>query len=152
MPWIKPILTLLGAFTLLAVLASCSISQAQSPAGADLDGTAWTLVALNGNPPLAGLNVTLNFGQGQQQGQVSGSSGCNSYGGKYTTANNTLKISDVMSTLMACQRDDIMQQEREYVSAIQKAATYKIENGRLEIGDAGGQTILVFTSAGKQNP
>ncbi len=37
-----------------------------------------------------------------------------------------------------------MQQEQAYMQALQKAATYKIENGRLEIGDAGGKTILVF--------
>ncbi len=149
MSQIKLILTLLSAAALLSVLAACSTSQAE---GANLDGTTWTLVSLNGNPPVSGSNITLHFGQGQQRGQVNGSSGCNSYGGKYTATQNTLKLSDIMSTLMACQRDDIMQQEQMYLSALQKAASYKIENSRLEIGDAGGQTILVFTSAGKQNP
>ncbi len=134
----KPVLTMALGLILLAMLVSCGSTN--------LDGTTWVLVSLNGQPPVAGSNIRLHFGVGQQQRQFEGFSGCNSYGGTYTSDQNTLKFVEIQSTAMACERQDLMQQEQVYVQALQKAATYQIENGRLEIGDAGGQTVLVFQS------
>ena len=48
---------------------------------ADLDGTSWTLLEIDGEEPaLADAEVTLSF----QDGQVSGSGGCNNYTGSFS--------------------------------------------------------------------
>jgi heat shock protein HslJ len=63
-----------------------------------LDGTEWTLISLNGSDVIEGTTITLSF----TDGQVGGNAGCNSYGGQYTATNETLTITDIVSTMMAC--------------------------------------------------
>ncbi len=60
----KQILTTVLGLILLAVLPACGVFGIQPSGGADLNGTTWVLVSLNGNPPVAGSNIRLHFGAG----------------------------------------------------------------------------------------
>ena len=115
-----------------------------------LGGTAWTVINYNnGNEAvvgmIAGSEVTLNFGT---DGNVSGSAGCNRYTGAYQAENQTLKVSQLATTMMMCASPEgVMEQETKYVAALQKAATYSIDGNMLTIRDASGATQVIATPA-----
>ncbi len=107
---------------------------------APLDGTEWSLISMDGEATLQGHPVTLYF-----RGETGGSAGCNSYGGKYEVDGNSLRFPEgISSTAMACASEDAMNQETEFLRALQQTETYRIAGDRLELMDARGQLILVF--------
>ena len=100
-----------------------------------LQGTEWVLVSLNGNALLEGKAVTLRFGGTS----VEGSGGCNTYGGSYTASGESLRLSDLEWTEMACMDPEgVMEQEGQYLASLQNAAVYSIMDDRLEIRDENG--------------
>ena len=124
---------------ILALLAACVFPGSSS---AGLEG-AWTLTSINGQPPIAGSTISATF----ENGEVGGRSGCNSYGGKYSASGKKLSTSALMMTEMACMDPQgVMEQEAAYLQALSQAASFTATDGRLEIRNASGETILVFTA------
>jgi heat shock protein HslJ len=105
-----------------------------------LNSTSWSLSTIDETPALQGILVTIAFADGQ----VSGSSGCNSYGGSYKVNGEKITIRSLVSTLMACQDMDIMEQEQTYMQYLQNAQTYQIDSDQLQIATIDGK-VLVFT-------
>jgi len=119
----------------------------RSGTSADLVGSQWVLVSLNGDSLIEGTNITLNFAEGI----LSGFAGCNAYGGgpdsgKYVaTDKGTLTILQVAWTVQDCPTPGgVMEQEAAYTFAFQNAAAYGVMDDRLEIDNAAGETTLVF--------
>jgi heat shock protein HslJ len=115
---------------------------------ADLVGTEWVLISLNGNSLIEDTEITLNF----EKEFLGGFMGCNGYGGgpdsgRYTaTDDGTLTIPhEIAVTLQLCSEPaGIMEQEAAYIEALRNAAAYRVMDGRLEIDNAAGETILLF--------
>lgn len=112
--------------------ASTSESQQEPVTEGNLMGTQWILESYGpsgaettviGETPL-----TLNF---SHDGQVTGSGGCNSFGGTYQVEDGTLVLGEIVSTLMACVDSELMEQERQYLDALQTVSTIELENDRL---------------------
>jgi heat shock protein HslJ len=132
----------------LLLLSGCRGEPEESP----LDGTAWTLVALNGDAPIENSNITLSF----SDGFVSGFAGCNTYRSlivgsdedkyRYTaTEDGALTIPGFFITEKDCSTPEgVMQQEQAYVEALRNVATYRRIGERLEIDNAAGETTLIF--------
>ena len=82
------------------------------PTTNSLVNTQWQLTSFGGpnaeTPVTGDKALTLEFRPG---GQVGGSGGCNSFGGKYQVQGNTLSISQIVSTMMACVTQGVMEQE-----------------------------------------
>ena len=77
-----------------------------------------------------------------EDGQASGSAGCNQYFGGYELSGSKLSIPGPLgSTMMACP-EDIMEQERVYLQALQAAESYEIDGDELRINC--GEEVLVF--------
>ena len=114
------------------------------PAAVDpaLRDTEWLLTSLLGDSLLAGSRITLNLGREGFEGYA----GCNNYGGEYEAADGgILLVSDIFHTEMDCPSPEgVMEHEMAYVQALCSSATYRLTDGRLEITDASGETILVF--------
>jgi putative lipoprotein len=91
-----------------------------------------------------GSTVTLEF---NADGQLSGNGGCNGYGGKYEIQGSSIKITEVVSTLMACADDAVTQQESQYFKALQSASGFEVSGDTLTILYDNGQSKLIF---GKQ--
>ncbi len=105
------------------------------------DGTSWTLIELNGQPPLAGTTITLAFAGGK----ASGSAGCNHYQGPYPPGPDPADSVIFEITVMGCLVPaGIMEQEQAYVVALQHAASRAQTADRLEFFDAAGKQTLVF--------
>jgi heat shock protein HslJ len=117
---------------------------------ADLAGTEWALTSLNGEGLIEGTEITLFF----EETFLGGSMTCNGYGsgpdsGKYVARDDsTLDILQPLAvTVQLCSSPEgIMEQEAAYIEALLSAATYRVIVDRLEIDDADGETILVFTT------
>jgi heat shock protein HslJ len=105
--------------------------------------TVWVLESMGdpNNPTEveSGVIITAIFGE---QGNLSGTSGCNNYVASYTLQDNQIKIEQAISTMMACTQG--MEQEAAYLKALSSAKTYQIEGARLKITYDGG--VLVYTS------
>jgi heat shock protein HslJ len=76
--------------------------------------------------------------------KLSGSGGCNQYSAEYTTtASNGITITQPISTLMACE-NNLMQQESQYFSLLQKATKYEVSGDQLTLFDINGIKLLVY--------
>jgi heat shock protein HslJ len=137
----------------LAAVASfaCNAGDNASPTGAtpvetasgasSLASTTWRLVSIDGREALAGVRVTAIF---TDEGRVSGSAGCNLYTGSALVKGEQLSVGLLATTLMACNAEGVMLQEQNYLSALEKAATYRVAGSELRLGPSPGAVILVF--------
>jgi len=110
-----------------------------------LANTNWRLVSFGvagaEAPVIEGTSLTLEFGAG---GRVGGSGGCNSYGGEYQVNGATLSINNIVSTLMACADERVMEQEQRYFQALEASARFELAGDRLTISHDDGQGALNF--------
>jgi heat shock protein HslJ len=135
------------AVTLLALaVIGLGVVGSASPASGGLTGNIWMLTGLDGKAPLAGTSVTAEF---TSAGAVSGSGGCNRYGGKIRTLGKTIRISSLVSTEMAC-KPTIMIQESAYLKALASARRYSIDGGSLTLETLGGGALATFKAQSQQ--
>jgi len=110
----------------------------------DLEDKTWVLESY-GEPD--SLNTVLedseiNITFDSAEGTVNGSAGCNSYFGDYEVKGNKLSLpGPIGSTLMSC-GEEIDEQERQYLGALEVTESFKIEGDKLTINC--GQQVLVF--------
>ena len=116
---------LLSIAFLLVLLSACGALPAASDS---MDGTSWELYAISKHRPIEDSNITIAF----EDGQVSGSSGCNSYGGEYQISGKNIEFGMLISTLMACD-EPIMEQESSFMQMLGDAHRFELVDGQLQI-------------------
>jgi peptidyl-Lys metalloendopeptidase len=135
---------LVSATILIAVLlAACATAEPdQSPAGgAVLPGTEWVLTSLAGNAPMPGTQIALSF----EEESLGGSGGCNTYRGSYAASEDSLALSDLYWTEMAClEPEGVLDQELAYLNTLNTVASYRVDAGQLALYDGAGTQVLVF--------
>lgn len=104
----------------------------------ELLGTKWDLITFGEQAPVPGSKLTINF----EGGELGGSAGCNSYFGSYTVDGTNLNISQVGSTMMACMGNGLMEQESQFLTMLQAAATFTLSADQLTIHTAEGDLIF----------
>jgi heat shock protein HslJ len=92
---------------------------------------------------LADTPVTLEF----TFDGIGGSAGCNSYFGGVTLDGSAITISDIISTLMLCAPDNLMNQEAAYLQTLATVAAYTITDDQLQMTNAAGEMVLTFTAS-----
>ncbi|GAB4477292.1 MAG: hypothetical protein Kow00124_20300 [Anaerolineae bacterium] len=129
-----------AALVLIGLLATaCSAAGA-----ADLAGTNWALVTLNGEALAPDTEITLTFEVADGEARIGGTGGCNSYGGNYEQSGSALTFRDVFSTLMACE-GPVMDQELSYFNALAGVTGFSLEGETLRLTGQGVE--LVFQAA-----
>lgn len=125
----------------------------EEPAARDFQKTEWTLTAfeetsgegdmasVSATPVLDSTSVTLTI----DEGQFSGSGGCNRYGGKVEITDNKLKFGPAFSTRKLC-GEEVMNQERRFLETLSKMTSYKIKGDRLTLLDENGKLSLQFSA------
>ena len=113
---------------------------------APLVGTLWGFAGfLDANvarSPLAGTEITAQF---DEEGNLGGSAGCNNYSTTYEVSGNQISISGpIASTMMMCPTPGVMEQEGEYLAALETVSSYAIEAKQLTLFNAQGQAILTY--------
>ncbi len=126
---------------LLALAAGCASSSRTAGPVADLSGTRWTVVSIDGNAPVRGdeaLSVEFSV-----DGRVSGNSGCNSYSGPWIRDDTTLRIGELLSTRRACADERRQRQETRLLDILQGEASLRRErDDRISLRKDGGALLL----------
>jgi heat shock protein HslJ len=118
------------------------------PAG--ISGTSWKLNAFNNGQGafvdvLSGTEITANFGE---DGTMSGTAGCNNYTTQYTVDGSSITIGMAASTMMMCaEPSGIMEQETQYLAAIQKATSFVNLGAVLYLADAQNTPVAYYSPA-----
>ena len=88
--------------------------------------TVWTLVMMNEAPVPAETTITAMFTPAEtpDTGNISGSSGCNTYNAGYTLSGDSLTVQPASVTMMACSTG--MDMEQSYLQALQASTAYEI--------------------------
>ncbi len=113
---------------------------------AGLAATSWQATGINNGKEAvvsqAGVELaTLSF---DGEGQVSGSGGCNTFSGSYTTTDpDGLAFGPLATTEMACEAD-VMDLEQQYFAALANVTTYQLEADRLTLRDSTGATQVML--------
>jgi heat shock protein HslJ len=119
-----------------------TIDDGRSPPPPEVDGTSWRLVA--GDGPLGSIElvdgylITITF----EGNQLSGTAACNGYGGTYRLDGNTLVVSELSWTEMACERVEVMAAEQAYLAALLDVTEVTATGEELVLGSSA--TELVF--------
>ena len=130
---------LLGFVLLLAVCGG---------EGSPLADTEWRLVALgDADSPSAvvGDDATAEF---TTETDMTGWTGCNSYGAGYSVRGSELRLDDLQWTEAGCPSDALFQQEQRMQGSLATAERFEILGERLTLHSEDGQ-VLVFERAGK---
>lgn len=113
----------------------------------ELADSTWEVVNYNnGREAVVGLlpdtEITANFGVG---GELTGNAGCNEYFTSYAVEGNAIEIGAPGTTFRFCpEPEGVMDQEFEYLNALQSAATYSIQANMLQMRTAADQLALVM--------
>lgn len=100
---------------------------------ADLVGTSWRLTQLDGQPVAPNVSSTLII----SADSVGGNGGCNTYGGDLAQTPDGIDISQVFSTMMAC---DGLDQEQAFFAALDATDAYALVDDDLQL--LGNGTVL----------
>ncbi len=105
----------------------------------ELANSQWQVLAYNNGRNavvslLLGTEISANF---EDDNQVSGNAGCNDYFGDFESQEaGAITVGSLGSTFRFCERPaGVMEQEAQYLAALQSAATYKVEGNFLEMRD-----------------
>jgi len=144
-------LPLVASFTLETTLvlqdADGNALLTYAPGMSSLAGTSWQATGINnGKEAVVGMDgteqVTAVFGA---DGTLSGSGGCNTYSGTFTTSGaDQITIGTLAATEMACP-EPAMEIEQMYFAALGNVAVYQIDGTTLTLRDADGATQAMFT-------
>jgi heat shock protein HslJ len=107
-----------------------------------LTGT-WTLTSYGTgdtlSSALADVEANLSF---NEDGTVTGTSGCNEFGGDYTVEGDQITFNEIVSTLKLCDTP-LMGQEEAMQQVLTETADYQIEGNTLTITN--NDRVLVLT-------
>jgi heat shock protein HslJ len=134
-----------GRLQLLSASGSALASfDAQSQ---ELAGTSWRVTSLNNGRQavtgvLAGTELTLEF---TADGRVAGSAGCNRYSGGYTAEGTSIRIGPAAATRRMCASPErIMEQEQQFLKALETVSTMRREGDRMELRTADGALAIAL--------
>ena len=113
----------------------------QSPAGAtdSLDG-GWRVRSIADAPVPAGVTITMEFGA---DGRISGRSGCNRYTGSFAYAGETLTLSPLAGTRMACPPPQMEAEQRFHAAVAQVTRVQLSDNRELVLSGSAGPLFVL---------
>ncbi|MFO7679579.1 MAG: META domain-containing protein [Chloroflexota bacterium] len=125
--------------TFIAGAAESEAAPAPEASG-DLAGTNWLLSALNGEIPISGTTLFLQFGT---DGTVSGSDGCNQLNTTYTQSGTSLTFGQQgASTMIACP-EPVMTQATAFITALTSTTNFMLTEDELILQN-GDQVLAAF--------
>jgi heat shock protein HslJ len=116
-----------------------------------ISGEQWYLVTMEGNAPIAGTNLRLNF---KEHTWLEGDAGCNRYTASYNRqADSGLQITEVLSTRMFCaQPAGVMQQESRFFHLLKQIDAYHAEPNKLDMLADGAVVLSFMILEGEESP
>ena len=90
--------------------------------------------------PITGTTLTATF---TADGEVGGNAGCNSYSGPYKLDGTSLTVGPLATTMKACEQA-IMDQETQFLAALQTPTKVEPSGATVTLRDASGATQVVL--------
>jgi heat shock protein HslJ len=120
----------------IRVIRFVSTSKDQSDddasSGTGLADKKWFLESIGNRKTFVAMKrVFVNFMD--EKGTAGGDTGCSVFGGSYTAGKRDIAITDIMSTMRACEENGKMQLEREFLDGLRNANRYEIIENRLRL-------------------
>lgn len=132
--------------TTILALTVTACGEPSEQATADPTETDWVLDSgtVDGTqlPVVDTHPITLGFMEDQRAG---GTSACNQYSGPFTISGGEISFSDMTSTLMACEPEEVMDSERAYLDALARVDSFTATEERLTLSGDGVE--LAFAPA-----
>jgi heat shock protein HslJ len=115
-----------------------------------LEGVTWKVTGFNNGrqavvSPLIGTTLTLAF----QDASVVGFAGCNRFRAKYTRDGNRLTVEPAVATRKVCAKKGVMEQERQFLAALESATTWAIDRDMLDLHRPDGERVLLASKSAK---
>jgi heat shock protein HslJ len=133
------------SFFLIALFAAANDAAQTLPQGK------WRLASYNFKQkiafPIDKMEITMNI---HADGKLGGKSGCNVYGGSYAFENGKLKITDIISTMMACEEPS-MQFEHLFNDTLLGTTEYSLKDSILTLTDPKTANFLRFELMDKKS-
>jgi heat shock protein HslJ len=115
-----------------------------------LDGVTWDVTGFNnGRQAVVGVLLGSRLNLSFKDGMVQGFSGCNKFRASYKREGDRLTIAPLGTTRMTCAAEGLMQQEREFLAALESATVWTIRDGMLDMHRADGERALTANVGGK---
>jgi heat shock protein HslJ len=108
-----------------------------------LEGITWEVTGFNNGrqavvSPVPGTALSVLF----QDGSVTGHAGCNSFRASYTREGDRLAIGPAAATRMHCEGEGVMEQERQFLAALETATRWALDRDMLDVHRADGERVL----------
>lgn len=152
----KVVIPLIIGVVIVSAIALGVYTWQTPPIPTSLLGKKWILKTFVFNNQqvslIANRELTIKF---DQEGEVSGYSGCNNFfaayeiGGYSTKGSSTegdLSIGPIAHTEMACLEEGVMEQETMYLTALGEVTTFQVTSDELQLSSEGKQTVLIFVA------
>ena len=95
--------------------------------------TTWRLVGTQGNtPPMVTFSA---------DGRITGSSGCNTFMGRYEVDDQALSVGPLASTRLACATPELQAQEQRFLQDLQQVTRLEVSGGQLTLVTRDGSRI-----------
>ena len=137
------------SLSLLALVSCASMKQkgkSSEVSASSLKGTVWTVSRMPGfEMEKTRKPVTLYLSDTATR--FSGNGGCNGYGGDYVLNGDSLKLGEVLATMMACKPGS--HTENKYFSVLRETNRYEISGDKLLLKN--GKTTLAELTRGKKD-
>ncbi len=111
-----------------------------------LEAAKWTLNSIAQDDAIVSTRIDKDIYIQFADGQAQGNAGCNGFFGGYEIDGDALTISELGSTMMACE-EERSQREMEFLTALGAVTGYRIEWDQLVLTDDAGNGRLFFTAA-----
>ena len=132
-------------YELIEIVSKTAITEGNESRSNDpLAGTSWLLVSYGPEDApitlLPNTEITVEF----KEGNIQGSAGCNNFFGIYEIKQESITISEVAQTEMACLDEKVMEQEIAFTEALIKAKSFTVDGETLTISSE--NEVLRFTA------
>ena len=139
---------LIGAALLVVLVSACGDDDDDQAAPAslpptDLAGTKWVLSSYVADDEDVDAAAVAALDFGADRSTLSGTTGCNGFGGTYSQDGSTLSIELGPMTLVACTDDATTAQERAIVDGLPRVASFTA-SGQLALLDDNGVAVLIY--------
>lgn len=118
------------------------VASASEPT-ASVFGQLWVVDYVDGIGAITAPQATFRI---SEAGKAGGSGPCNTYFATAKVDGQAITIGEIGSTYKAC-APEVMAEEKALFDALAKAASYKVDAGKLTIADKDGREILRFSAA-----
>jgi len=143
----RTIAALLGAALLAGALPAVATAQEATTDASDVEGMTWELASYSSDGSLVDVPGDVMSTLLLEDGQASGSAGCNSFSGTYeidTEAPGTIGFGeDLISTQALCE-GPVQEVEDAYLALLPQVTGWEIVDGALELSDSTDGAVLVF--------